>query len=230
MDHHLTYSVSKLRQLSIAFYPPFRPKLVSYKKSKIRQVYILLQSLPTSWKIILNHNCSSLARIAKPQYIPYAQALATPNKDQSNSSTAMHAKNISEMPNYITNTIKQLIVNGWVGLIWIRFCITDLFFSKPYSSLEFHPKHHFHLQPRLHYLTITKKFHHQQVFAYKYHTLKTNIAGKTFPQLKSYIRSLLNKCPDKPFQVGPRCSSLRIDIKLLTIDAKSFTLFITNPT
>ena len=45
------------------------------------------------------------------------------------------------------------------------------------------------------------------------HTLKTNIAGKTFPQLRNYIRSLPSKCPEKPFQSGPRCSTLKIDVK-----------------
>ena len=58
-----------------------------------------------------------------------------------------------------------------------------------------------------------KKFHHQQIYEFKFHTLKTNIAGKTFPTLRNYIRSLPTKCPNEPFQHGPRCSSLRINIK-----------------
>ena len=62
-------------------------------------------------------------------------------------------------------------------------------------------------------IIISKKFHHQQVYDFKYHTLKTNIAGKNFPTLKNYLKSLQDKCPNKPFQYGPRCSNLRIDIK-----------------
>lgn len=62
----------------------------------------------------------------------------------------------------------------------------------------------------------SKKFHHQQVYEFKYHTLKTNIAGKTFPQLKSYITSITRVpyfIPETVFQHGPRCSELRIDLK-----------------
>jgi transposase-like protein len=62
----------------------------------------------------------------------------------------------------------------------------------------------------------SKKFHHQQVYEFKYHTLKTNIAGKTFPKLKSYISSIHKVpyfIPETVFQHGPRCSELRIDLK-----------------
>jgi transposase-like protein len=62
----------------------------------------------------------------------------------------------------------------------------------------------------------SKKFHHQQVYEFKYHTLKTNIAGKTFPQLKSYITSIYKKpyfIPESVFQHGPRCSELQINLK-----------------
>jgi transposase-like protein len=65
-------------------------------------------------------------------------------------------------------------------------------------------------------IILSKKFHHQQVYDYKYHTLKTNIAGKTFPQIKFYSTSIIKKrnfIPTKPFQHGPRCSELRIDNK-----------------
>jgi len=62
----------------------------------------------------------------------------------------------------------------------------------------------------------SKKFHHQQVYEFKLHTLKTNIAGKAFPQLKFYITSIHKIpyfIPETPFQQGPRCSELRIDLK-----------------
>jgi ATP-dependent exoDNAse (exonuclease V) beta subunit len=54
------------------------------------------------------------------------------------------------------------------------------------------------------------------VYEFKYHTLKTNIAGKTFPQLKSYITSIFKIpyfIPNTAFQSGQRCSELRIDLK-----------------
>ena len=59
----------------------------------------------------------------------------------------------------------------------------------------------------------SKKFNHQQVYTFKYHTLKLNIAGKSFPNLKNYLQNIPKKCPDEVFQSGPRCSELRIDIK-----------------
>jgi len=51
------------------------------------------------------------------------------------------------------------------------------------------------------------------VYEFKFHALKTNIAGKTFPMLRNYLTLLPDKCPSQPFQFGTRCSSLRINIK-----------------
>ena len=62
-------------------------------------------------------------------------------------------------------------------------------------------------------IIFTKKLYHQQVYDYQYHTLKINIAGKTFPKLRFYLTSLTDKCPNEPFQYGPRCSQLRIELK-----------------
>ena len=59
----------------------------------------------------------------------------------------------------------------------------------------------------------SKKFYHLQVYNFKYHKLKLNIAGKKFPRLKTYIKSLPEECSDKPFRHGPRCSNLRIGFK-----------------
>ena len=67
------------------------------------------------------------------------------------------------------------------------------------------------LDPKI--LIYSKKLHHQQVYDFKYHTLKTNIAGKKFPTLRNYLKSLPDKCPNHPFQFGPRCSNLKVDIK-----------------
>jgi transposase-like protein len=62
----------------------------------------------------------------------------------------------------------------------------------------------------------SKKFYHQQVYEFKYHTLKTNIAGKTFPKHKSYITSIYKIpffIPKTAFLSGPRCSNLRINLR-----------------
>jgi len=62
----------------------------------------------------------------------------------------------------------------------------------------------------------SKRFYHQQVYEFKYHTLKTNISGKTFPKLKSYLTSIYKVpyfIPESAFQQGPRCSKIRINLK-----------------
>ena len=62
----------------------------------------------------------------------------------------------------------------------------------------------------------SKKFHHQQVYEFKYHTLKTNFSKRFFPQLKTYITSIHRTphfIPNSAFQTGPRASQLRIDLK-----------------
>ena len=58
-------------------------------------------------------------------------------------------------------------------------------------------RRHYRLDPKL--LIYSKKFHHQQVYEFKYHTLKTNITGKNFPNLRNYLKSLPDKCPNQPF-------------------------------
>jgi len=65
-------------------------------------------------------------------------------------------------------------------------------------------------------ITHSKKFHHQQVYEFKYHTLKTNFTKRFFPQLKTYITSIHkipHFIPNSAFQTGPRASQLRIDLK-----------------
>jgi transposase-like protein len=62
----------------------------------------------------------------------------------------------------------------------------------------------------------SKKFHHQQVYEFKYHTLKNNFSKRFFPQLKNYITSIHRTphfIPNSAFQTGPRASQLRIDLK-----------------
>ena len=82
---------------------------------------------------------------------------------------------------------------------WIKRFETELSFIRLRKKYTINPNEIIH----------SKKFHHQQVYEFKYHTLKTNIAGKTFRQLKSYITSIHNIphfIPETPFQAGPRCS------------------------
>jgi transposase-like protein len=60
----------------------------------------------------------------------------------------------------------------------------------------------------------SKKLHHVQVYNFKYHDLKLNLAAKKFPSLRKYIRDMYESCPNELFKKeGPRCSSLRIEIK-----------------
>ena len=58
-----------------------------------------------------------------------------------------------------------------------------------------------------------KKFHHQQVYDFKYHTLKLNIAAKRYPAVKKYINEVLSSLDNTLFESGPRCSSPGEDIK-----------------
>ncbi len=60
----------------------------------------------------------------------------------------------------------------------------------------------------------SRKLHHVQVYNFKYHQLKLNLAAKKFPQLRYYIVNIFDNCPNELFRAqGPRCSSLRIPIK-----------------
>ncbi len=60
----------------------------------------------------------------------------------------------------------------------------------------------------------SKKLHHVQIYNFKYHRLKLNLAAKKFPELKHYINGIFDHCPNELFRKdSPRCSSLRIDIK-----------------
>jgi len=89
---------------------------------------------------------------------------------------------------------------------WVHRYQDDLPFIKLRKRFQIDPNDIIH----------SKKFHHQQVYNFKYHTLKTNIAGKIFPQLKFYITSIVrtpNFIPSNVFMQGPRCSELKIDLK-----------------
>ena len=87
-------------------------------------------------------------------------------------------------------------------------------YEKDLSFIRLRKNKNFTLDPNT--IIHSKKFHHQQVYEFKYHTLKTNIAGKTFPQLKAYITSIHkipHFIPETVFKAGPRCLELRIDLK-----------------
>jgi transposase-like protein len=60
----------------------------------------------------------------------------------------------------------------------------------------------------------SKKLRHVQVYNFKYHQLKLNFAAKNFPELRNFVKEMYIHCPNKLFRSeGPRCSSLRIEIK-----------------
>ncbi|UCE37544.1 MAG: PD-(D/E)XK nuclease family protein [Thermoplasmata archaeon] len=62
----------------------------------------------------------------------------------------------------------------------------------------------------------TRRLFHQQPFLFRVHTLKLNIKGKQFPQLKRYINSMLKDPKDYLFQSKNilRCSELANTINL----------------
>ena len=62
----------------------------------------------------------------------------------------------------------------------------------------------------------TRRLFHPQPYLFKAHSLKLNIKGKQFPQLKHYINSMLNDPKDYIFQSKDtlRCSTLANEIDL----------------
>lgn len=60
----------------------------------------------------------------------------------------------------------------------------------------------------------SKKLYHVQIYDFKFHDLKLNLAAKQFPEIRRYIRNMFDSCPNHLFSAeGPRCSSLRIEFK-----------------
>ncbi len=62
-------------------------------------------------------------------------------------------------------------------------------------------------------IIVKKKFYHQQVYDFKYHKLKLNIAAKRYPAIKKYINEILTSLDNTLFESGPRCSSPIEEIK-----------------
>jgi hypothetical protein len=69
-------------------------------------------------------------------------------------------------------------------------------------------------------LIMTKELHHQQVFPFRYHSLKLNISTKLHPGLKRYIGWVISSLPDGMFMEGPRASTFKLetDLEPLLID------------
>jgi hypothetical protein len=89
---------------------------------------------------------------------------------------------------------------------WVKIFEDELSFIRLRKKFDIDPNTIIH----------SKKFHHQQVYEFKYHTLKTNFSKRFFPQLKTYITSITKIpyfIPESAFKAGPRCSQLRIDLK-----------------
>jgi transcription elongation factor Elf1 len=72
-------------------------------------------------------------------------------------------------------------------------------------------------------IIFTKKFHHQQVYEYKYHKLKLNILGKQFPELKSYLTNLPEELDNKLFKDSLRCSDFPFDLNFPKPRAKRYS-------
>lgn len=60
----------------------------------------------------------------------------------------------------------------------------------------------------------SRKLHHVQVYDFKFHELKINLAARRFPEIRKYVLAMFDHCPNHLYSVeGPRCSSLRINFK-----------------
>jgi transposase-like protein len=69
-------------------------------------------------------------------------------------------------------------------------------------------------------LISTRELHHQQVFPFRYHTLKLNIASKLHPGIKRYIGWVISSLPDRMFMEGPRASTFKMDKDLVAVETK----------
>ena len=63
-------------------------------------------------------------------------------------------------------------------------------------------------------IIFSKKFHHQQVYEFKYHKLKLNILGKQYPNLKSYLINLPKEMDNRIFKNSLRCSDFPFELNL----------------
>lgn len=80
---------------------------------------------------------------------------------------------------------------------WVRRYAADLPFLKLRKRFILEPEE----------IIRSEKFHHVQVYYFRYHTLKLNIAAKRYPGLKKYIYSISGGMNDSLFEDGFRCSA-----------------------
>jgi predicted RNA-binding Zn-ribbon protein involved in translation (DUF1610 family) len=57
-----------------------------------------------------------------------------------------------------------------------------------------------------------KKFYHPQPYLFRVHTLKLNIQGKQYPNLKSYLINLPKELDNRMFKDGLRCSDFPFEL------------------
>jgi transposase-like protein len=96
---------------------------------------------------------------------------------------------------------------------WIRRYGDELPFTKLRKKYDLDPNQ-----------TIkTRRLFHPQPYLFKVHSLKLNIKGKQFPQLKNYINSMLKDPKDHLFQSKDilRCSTLANEIDLPKTNIRS---------
>ncbi|MBN1540349.1 MAG: hypothetical protein JW939_09415, partial [Candidatus Thermoplasmatota archaeon] len=82
-----------------------------------------------------------------------------------------------------------------------------LTFSKMRKRFDLHPDE----------LIREKIFNHQQVFPFRYHTLKSNLVDKKLPGIKRYINWVERSLPDSMFLSGPRASTTMMDTGLSAV-------------
>lgn len=82
---------------------------------------------------------------------------------------------------------------------WIRRFGDKLDFSELRKKYDIHPDE----------VIKEKVFNHQQVFPFRYHSLKLNIFNRTYPGMKRYINWVERSLPDRMFLNGPRASTFR---------------------
>lgn len=70
-------------------------------------------------------------------------------------------------------------------------------------------------------LISTETYHHQQIYPFRYHHLKLNIASKQLPQLKRYINWITRNLNTELFLSGPRASNQKQSQQLRAIKKDS---------
>ena len=98
----------------------------------------------------------------------------------------------SEMRRRYKTDIPISTMNGWINRYSGEF---------PFVKL----RKRFNIDPAS--IIVSKKLYHQQVYEFRYHTLKLNIAAKRYPALKDYLYTVLAGLDASLFTESTRCSS-----------------------